>query len=160
VPYVSTLLASRDADTRFYATLVAAEIQNAGLVPALGQRIFDDDQGTRTLVLDVLKLFSRYAGIREVLDRVRAVARAPDRDVATRRIAVRALGEMRDSRAAPLLVKMLDQSDSQIAREAHRALVLLTRMDLGDVGKKWEVWLERNEGRHRIEWLIDALLAD
>ena len=79
-------------------------------MPSLGQRIFDDDQGTRSLVLDVLKMFSRYAGIREVLDRVRAVARAPDRDVPTRRVAVRALGEMRDSRAVPLLVKLLGET--------------------------------------------------
>ena len=72
-PYVASLLDDRDADVRFYATLLASEVPVAGLVKPLGQRIFDRDPGVQALVLDVLKMFRRFD---EELEEVRILLRA------------------------------------------------------------------------------------
>jgi len=43
---------------------------------------------------------------------------------------------------------------------ARRSLVTITRQDGGRDVKRWQAWWAQNAGRHRIEWLIDALMHD
>ncbi|MCS6799859.1 MAG: hypothetical protein NZ898_15315 [Myxococcota bacterium] len=161
VPYVASLLTARDADVRFYATLLSADLPHRDLVAPVGERVFDDDAGVAALALDVLRAATAFpAELERVLEGLRAEARMQRRDGARRLVAVRALGELRDTAAVPLLVDLLDAEDAALARVARRSLVLLTRCDLGDGSKRWREWLERNGSRHRIEWLIDALLDD
>ena len=159
-PYVASLLDARDADTRFYATLVASEIPHPLLVEPLGRRVFDEDAGTRTLALDVIRLFRHFAEFTDVLEAVRAEARVPGRDPVPRRLGARALGELRDAPSLDLLVDLLKEDDPALREAAARALVVLTRQDFSDSHRRWASWAERNGGRHRVEWLIDALVHD
>ncbi len=161
VLYVASLLEVDDADARFYATLLAAELVHPELVQPLGRRIFDEDDGTRALALDVLRLFRTCsAQIDELLRELRATARVRGKEPERRRIAVRALGELRDAGAVELLVETLADSDQATVEVAVRSLSLITRQDFGESVRRWQTWVERNRGRHRIEWLIDALLHD
>jgi|GEM_PF-1330449 len=157
-PYVASLLDGKEADSRFYATLLASEIVNGALLDALGRRVFDEDAGTRLLALDVLKRYQHLPEYASVLEMVRATARILHRDLARRRTAIRALAELRDARAAAMLITVLDDEDEGVRGEAHRALVVLTKQDFGDQRKRWEQWADKHAQRHRIEWLIDALL--
>ena len=157
-PYVASLLDGKEADSRFYATLLASEIVNGALLDSLGRRVFDEDAGTRLLALDVLKRYQHLPEYASVLEMVRATARILHRDLARRRIAIRALAELRDARAAAMLITVLDDEDEGVRGEAHRALVALTKQDFGDQRKRWEQWADKHAQRHRIEWLIDALL--
>jgi hypothetical protein len=43
---------------------------------------------------------------------------------------------------------------------AHEALVRITVQDLGVEQPPWLEWWEHNSSRHRIEWLIDALMHE
>jgi hypothetical protein len=159
VPYVASLLSSRDADSRFYATLVASEFVAPELMVPLSERIFDDDAGTQVLALDVLKRYSRHtAELEEILKGLRVEARVGTRSHVRRRVAARALGELRDQKALELLIDLLATSEPELVSAAHRALVTLTRQDFGDSMRRWQAWAERNSERHRIEWLIDGLL--
>src|SRR5262249_40398364 len=79
-------------------------------------------------------------------------------DVERRVSAIRILGELRDERAAELLVDLLADRGNGIPGQAHKSLVLVTRQDFGTDPAKWEGWLVANRDRHRVEWLIDALL--
>jgi hypothetical protein len=158
VAYLPSLLDHKDPEVRFYATLVAAEVVHPALLDALERRVFDDDPGIRALSLDVLKLYQLLPEYADALEQVRNTARWLNRDVGRRRVAVRALAELRDARAVPVLIHVLEDEDAGLRGEAHRALVVLTRQDFGPEKRRWEPWLERNAERHRIEWLIDALL--
>ena len=159
VPYVVSLIASRDAEVRFYATLLATELVSRELLAPLSQRVFDEDEGTRGLALDVLRLFSRWdRDVEEMLKAIRIEARVDRGDETRRLVAVRALGELRDGRALELLVDLLDDSNPRVATAAHRALVTITRQDFGDSLRRWAQWVEKNKSRHRIEWLIDGLV--
>jgi HEAT repeat protein len=128
------------------------------MVP-LSERIFDDDAGTQVLALDVLKRYSRHtAELEEILKGLRVEARVGTRSHVRRRVAARALGELRDQKALELLIDLLATSEPELVSAAHRALVTLTRQDFGDSMRRWQAWAERNSERHRIEWLIDGLL--
>ena len=159
VPYLASLISSRDADVRFYATLLSTELVHRDLLAPLSQRVFDEDEGTQRLVLDVLRLYARFErDVEEMLKAVRIEARVDRGDETRRLVGIRALGELRDTRAITLLVDLLGDANPRVVTAAHRALVTITRQDFGDSQRRWAQWAEKNEGRHRIEWLIDGLV--
>ena len=75
-------------------------------------------------------------------------------------VTIDALGEMRDPLVVPILLGALSYDDEDIGIAVRRALVLVTRQDFGRDSKKWLAWWRSASGRHRIEWLIDALTHD
>jgi hypothetical protein len=158
-PYVATLLRSDNPDTRYYATLLAPVFPHRELIAPLFELVFDPDEGVRSIVLDSLKGFRHFSrDVDEHLKIVRSRAQLPQRDPNTRRIAARALGELRDPKSLAILVELLRESDPQLPDAALYALRVLTRHDFGRAYRKWASWTERNGARHRVEWLIDALL--
>ena len=40
------------------------------------------------------------------------------------------------------------------------ALTVITRQDFGASSQKWQAWWDANRDRHRLEWLIDALMHE
>lgn len=157
-PYVATLLDAGQADRRFYATMVAGELVHHGLTAALAERVFDDDEGIRAAVLEILPRFRVFtAEWVEMLAQMRRAAKIRGRDPEKRRRAARALGALRDAGSARLLIELLDDEDHDLGEVAHRALVEIACEDMGSAARRWMPWLQKNERRHRIEWLIDAL---
>ncbi|WP_236520099.1 HEAT repeat domain-containing protein [Sandaracinus amylolyticus] len=157
-PYVASLLDVAQADRRFYATLVAGEIVHSTLVAALADRAFDDDDGVRAAALEILPRFRSFkAEWVETLAQLRRAAKIRGRDPEKRRRAARALGALRDAGSVRLLIELLDDEDQDLADVAHRALVEIACEDMGTAARRWMPWLQKNERRHRIEWLIDAL---
>ncbi|MEO0326176.1 MAG: hypothetical protein AAF447_24720, partial [Myxococcota bacterium] len=158
-PYVVSLLDVREADARYYALLLAAELPHRSLVLPLGRRLFDEDAQVRDLAIAVLRTLQRFPEeMADLLERVRASAKVPRQTPERRAAAARALGELRDPLALDLLVQLLRARERSIALAAHGALVNLTRQDYGDDAPAWAAWVRNNADRHRIEWLIDALL--
>ena len=147
------LLADPDRDQRFYAAVCLGGVRPRTALQPLAERIFDPDYGVRTVAIEVLATFSprdidqALAGVRPALhsddlDRMSAVTHA-----------VAALG---DVGALGDLVDVIGR-DPKRAEIARRALVALTRHDMGTSARRWRSWYDENRGRHRIEWLIDAL---
>ena len=93
----------------------------------------------------------------EALTVLRRTGRLRGKDGTRRLRAIAALGAIRDAGALRLLVDLLEDEDGAVVHAAHLALVDITCEDLGAGARKWAAWADRNESRHRIEWLIDAL---
>jgi len=159
VPYLASLLGSKDGDVRFYAALLCSEMVYLPLLLPLSECIFDEDEGTRLLVLDVLRHFWIFRrDMEEMLKMVRVEAKVTRQDPKRRLTAIRAVGELRDRKALELLIDLLGSTQTDLVTAAHRALVIITRQDFGTSARKWIQWAERSGDHHRIEWLIDALL--
>ncbi len=158
-PYLVTLFADEDADIRYYALVTAESIVHRDLVAPLGVRLFDTDDAVATLAMQLLRKHRRFhREHQEVLDKVRSTARSPRVSERRRALALEALGELRDARSLRALVQFLEQGPERLARAAHKSLVALTRQDFGPSAKRWQPWIEEHGRKHRIEWLIDALL--
>ncbi len=157
VPYVAAILGSAELEVRFYATMLANDMPNGGLVEALAARVFEDDEPLRKLACEALAKHRGMPEMAETLTVLRRTARIRGKDPTRRLRAIASLGAVRDAGALRLLVDLLEDEDGAVVHAAHLALVDITCEDLGAGARKWSAWADRNESRHRIEWLIDAL---
>ncbi len=156
VPYVVELLKDDDPETRYYATLVAAELPHPLLVEPLAATLFDDDQGVSRSALHALEAFQAQDGVDELKQSLRALAVASDADRRSRLLAMRALAVLRDEECIATLIPALAER-STLGEAAWRVLRMLTGQDFGTVQDDWRAWYEQNGSRPRIEWLIESL---
>ena len=153
--------ADPDADHREWALRLLGEIPSADSARAMIPRLLDDNRALRRAALDAAQMLMADADARRTLQqRLSETAAYEAQSIEVRTRAVRALADLRETQAIPALSRVLEQAPAQVAQEAKRALCILTRQDFGDDPRRWREWWKRNHGRHRIEWLIDALTHD
>lgn len=158
VPYLIPLLSDEDADTRYYATILAAEFVHSDLVQPVGRRLFDVDPGVRSNAYRALTiLYACEVEFNQLIERLRAAAR-DDRKLRPRVVSIEALGRLRDAGSLEFLISLLDDPEDEVIRVAHASLVRLSCQDFGTSKKKWASWLAKHGKRHRVEWLIDGLM--
>ena len=156
VPYIGELLKSEEAETRYYATLVAAELPHPGLLEPLAAALFDDDQGVSRSALYALELCRKQQGMEALKKSLCALALASDADQRSRLLAMRALAVLRDEQCIEALIPALSEH-SVLGEAAWRVLRMLTAQDFGNREADWRAWLMDNRGRSRVEWLIASL---
>jgi hypothetical protein len=71
--------------------------------------------------------------------------------------ALRALAELRDKSAVPVIIDLLDNKNEDIVAAAQASLIALTCEDLGRKSKRWLDWWEKMGGLSRVEWLLEGL---
>ena len=155
-PYVGELLKSDDPETRYYATLVAAELPHPLLIEPLAAALFDDDQGVSRSALYALEVFHEQEGVQGLKESLRALALASDTDQRSRLLAMRALAVLRDEGCVEALIPALSER-SVLGEAAWRVLRMLTAQDFGDREADWRAWFTEHGKRSRIGWLIDSL---
>ncbi len=156
VPYVAELLKSDDPETRYYASLIAAELPHPRLLEPLATALFDDDQGVSRSALYALEVFDEQEGIEVLKESLRELAVASDSDQRSRLLAIRALAVLRDEGCVEALIPALAEH-GVIGEAAWRVLRMLTAQDFGDRTSDWRAWFLANRTRSRVEWLIDGL---
>jgi hypothetical protein len=159
VPFVLPLLADANVERRYWATLLLTELAYPETIDALVPRLFDPDPSVRR----VARLAARAVGDvapDALIDRLGKQFNDPAAPSSRRLEMVDALGELRERLAVPILVEALADADDEVIGAARRALMVITRQDFARDAKKWLAWWHVNAPRHRIEWLIDALMHD
>lgn len=155
---VIPLMRSPQADVRYYATLFASDQVHPELLVPIAERLFDEDAQIRLMVRETLPAYRSLTQFAQVLGSLRTrmlEARAP---LPARLAAIDAISNLRDGQSVPALVELLAHADRQLSIPAHRALVAITCQDFGSNTKKWRIWYEDNQHRHRVQWLIDSLM--
>lgn len=159
LPFVLGRTEDADTESRFWATYLLTELVYADAIPALVARLFDDSKRVRRAARLVAHLLGEAApeALIAELDRI---VRDPKATPARRVVTLDALGEMRDPLVVPVLLGAMGYDDEDIELAARRALILVCRQDFGRDMRKWLAWWNAWSGRHRIEWLIEALNHD
>lgn len=158
VPSLVEALDSDDADRRFCALLCLHDVAHPSALPRLSTLVLGDDEGLHSAALEVLRAHRRFPEFASVGATLRTALREPRDSALVRRRAAAVLGELRDVDAVPLLIAALSDKDGPLALAAQRALMLITRQDFGTTAQHWVDWWSEASSRHRIEWLLDALL--
>jgi HEAT repeat protein len=112
----------------------------------------------RSLALEVLRSYAALPQYDVVVRAISDLTERPGKDPRRKRLAVEALGELRDGRTLRALIARLSDRDEQVVLAAHRALVTLTGQDFGSMIRRWETWAEGWGRAHRVEWLTESLL--
>ena len=149
------LLSDPAPDVRFHAALVLGSMRSEAAVAPLGELLFDADAAVRRMTNFALSSYPLSPEVEALFDRLRGELDSDD--IARVRAATFALGELRDVSSVPQLVDMLKHGDTEAVDLAHRALVLITKQDLGTTRWRWRRWWERARTLSRAEWLLEGL---
>ncbi len=156
-PHLLPLFGSRDSDVRFYAVFLFSEIKYPKALESLISRIFDSDRQISAIAIDVLRQYSAYSEFRWALQKVVDLLAGSSRDLETKRVAARALGDLGDPLAIGTLIRMLDSVDSKLVTQCHEALVKICFSDFGYSRARWLEWYQSAGESHRLEWAIEGV---
>lgn len=159
-PFLTETLESPDPEQRFYAILCLSEVIHPAAATALGQRLFDSDEPSRRLAMEALRSYRRLPEFDRVLRLLRNTLNDSNAAPERRRLAANGLADLRDGEALSVLISALGDSDASLRAVVRYSLVQLARQDFGENVAQWREWEERAAGRHRVEWLIEALAHD
>jgi len=161
VPFLKVRSADADAAVRAWTLRLLGELGGVEAARAIARRVDDEDEGVRQAALAGARLLHHDAEARaEIRSLLQATASDRQAAVAARLPALEALGRLRDPEAIPGLVALLEDPSETVGQSAHSALVALAFQDLGRDAEAWQRWWARSSGRHRVEWMIDALTHD
>ena len=161
VPFVAVRTADGDPMVRAWATRLLGEMPSAESAHAVARRLTDEDADVRRAALAAGGLLLVHAEAGEALQaKIAESVSDVTRPEENRHSLIEALAELRAPLVIPTLVRLLEDGSPDIVRSAHWALGVITRQDFGTKAAVWEQWWLANASRHRIEWLIDALLHE
>jgi HEAT repeat protein len=150
-----------EPDVRAWSTRLLGEMPAMESARAVARRFLDSDETVRRAALAAARLLQADEEARAALrDGLAQLAADHSQPEAVRLAAIEALAEVRDQRAVPRLIPLLGDKHAELAKHAHWALSVLAREDLGREPRVWHDWWRENGSRHRIEWLIDALMHE
>ncbi len=160
-PVLVVRTADADPNVRAWATRLLGEMANEDSARAIVRRFIDDEQEVRRAALAAGRLMQSSVEARSMIHIGLAELLAdPSRPEEQRHSLIEAIADLRDGRAIPTVLRLLEDRSTDIVRSAHWALVVLSRQDHGLSAAAWDEWWRQNSGRHRIEWLIDALMHE
>ncbi|WP_437299978.1 HEAT repeat domain-containing protein [Sorangium sp. So ce426] len=158
LPFMTVRSASPDPEVRLWATHVLGELTYPEAANALLPRLFDDSIAVRRIAIQsAASLIAAPPAGAPILQGLDHIARDREEASARRLAAIETMTEIRSGASVPALISALTDPHEAIAEAAARALVVVTRDDLGRDARRWLSWWSRNGERHRIEWIIDAL---
>ncbi|WP_433936107.1 hypothetical protein AB3662_15525 [Sorangium cellulosum] len=158
LPFMTVRSASPDPEVRFWATHVLGELPYPEAANALLPRLFDDNLAVRRIaVRSAALLIAAPPAGGPILQGLEHIARDREESPTRRLTAIDTTAEIRAGSAVPALISALTDPHEAIVEAAARALVVITRDDLGRDARRWASWWSRNGERHRVEWIIDAL---
>ncbi len=158
--FLTETLESPDPEQRYYATLCLSEVIHPPAATALGQRLFDSDTPTRRLAMDALRNYRRLPEFDRVLRMLRSVVTDVHAMAERRRLAATSIADLRDAEGISSLISALEDPDTSLRAVIRYSLSQLARQDFGEDVVRWREWEQAAAGRHRIEWLIEALSHD
>ncbi len=161
LPFISGRVSALDPEIRFWATHVLGELRYPEAATVLVPRLFDDDAAVRRIARrSATALVAAGAPGEPILLGLDNITRNADHPSPHRILAIETMGEIRSGAMVPALIAVLEGRAEDVADAARRALLLITRQDHARDARRWHDWWSRNSSRHRIEWLMDALMHE
>jgi HEAT repeat protein len=161
LPFVLSHVEDPVVENRFWATYLLTELVYPDTLEPILARVFDEEPRVRRAARAAARAFADVHPSM-IVERLELVAMDAAVARGRRLLAIEALGETREPGAVPALIRLLSDPDGEIATAVRSALTAITRQDFGgpSAAQKWQAWWDANRERHRLEWLIDALMHE
>lgn len=159
LPFVLSHVEDPEIEKRFWATYLLTELVYPEVLEPILNRLFDPEPRVRRAARAAARSFAE-AHPSTIVERLELVAMDGGEPRDRRALAIDALGETREALAVPALIPLLEDPDAEVTSAVRGALTTIVRQDFGPNSAKWRTWWEANKDRHRLEWLIDALMHD
>ena len=160
VPFVSVRTNDGDASVREWATRILGEMPAAAAGTAVAKRALDANAEVRRAAIDAARMLLSHDSAADALCEKLLENASQTDDHQTALSAIEAAAELRLRGAVPDLIELLGSKNAEIAQSALWALTIIARHDFGPDQAKWQDWWTGASGKHRVEWLIDALMHD
>ncbi|HWO11409.1 MAG TPA: HEAT repeat domain-containing protein, partial [Polyangiaceae bacterium] len=157
MPSITQRSEDPDARVRRWATLLLGEMPSAEACRAVVRRLADDVPRVHQAALDAARLLLAGPAAEAFRDTLFEVAKADDSPLTLRLRTLEHVAKLKDSASVPRLIAFLAADLEPVVHKALWALTVVTRRDHGRDASAWTDFWEQNRGRHRVEWLIDAL---
>jgi hypothetical protein len=159
LPFVIARIDDADVEVRFWTTYLLTELVYPEALEPLLRRLFDDDTRIRRVAGLAARAFSASLSSK-LVERLATIANDSTQARERRLLALLALTAARDGGAIPSIVPCIEDADEQVVQTASTTLSVLARQDFGHSAAAWTEWWELHGKRHRLEWLIDALVHE
>jgi hypothetical protein len=161
VPFLVVRTNDGDPVVRRWAAHLLGELQSPEGTHAVARRFFDTDEAVRRAALAAARLLLAHPDFGpQLVSEFAELAEDRAKGMGMRLASIEALGDLRHPLAVPALIRLLADGTPDIDEAARQALTVVARQDFGAQGAAWAEWWRGNGGRHRVEWLIDALTHD
>lgn len=158
LPHLRKELESATIANRFYATLLVGRSGDKALLGVLAERLYDPVGLVRQAAREALTPFLRQEGFAAIRTRIASDILLGEGERV--RQAAEAAAWFRSTEAVEPLIMLLKHRDPQQRDAALAALRKITLQDFGTSIRAWKRWLQKNEHRDRIEWLIESLVHE
>ena len=159
LPFVLPHLNVTDENARFWATYLISELPYVEAIAGVLPRLHDPVERIRKAARLAIRAIDRAHG--DVVAReLGRIVKDSNAEKQRRALMIDVLEELREPQAVPAFIHAMADGAEDLAQIARRALCTLTRQDFGTDIQRWASWWQKNGQRHRIEWLIDALVHD
>ncbi|MGH7327636.1 MAG: hypothetical protein ACREJX_04740, partial [Polyangiaceae bacterium] len=159
LPFVLPHLNVTDENARFWATYLITELPYVEAIAGVLPRLHDPVERIRKAARVAIRAIDRVHG--DIVAReLGRIVKDPSAEKQKRALMIDVLEELREPQAVPPFIHAMADGNEDLAQIARRALSTLTRQDFGTDIQRWAAWWQKNGQRHRIEWLIDALVHD
>ncbi len=154
-PSLMPLLTDHDPERRRAAVLLLGHFGDPAAQTSVADRVFDPHPRVSSVARRVLAKLRKRPELRQVVEMLRRalLSEIPERSVG----AARALGELHDVGAIPLLIQVLEASHVGRVTAAGQALAAITLERHGVSARRWLTWWKNSRGRPRAQWLIAGL---
>jgi hypothetical protein len=159
VPFLVVRTADSDPLVRAWSTRLLGELPSVEGARAVARRLLDGDDQVRRAAVTATRLLREDLEARKMIrDELTDLLLDAGRSAEARMSVIEAFADVRDVDAIPTLIRCLREKNADLARAARWALSVLSRQDFAEDGEGWTDWYKANASKHRIEWLIDALM--
>lgn len=154
-PVVLPALESPMPMQRLMAVYFCASVQVAGCAEKLIARLYDSYAPIRYLAADALRRYRDEASYQTLIESLFEQLRLPA--LAQQVTAIQIMGQLRETRAVPTLLRHVSDAQPILAHAAQSALAVICSQNFGSDALKWRSWWQINSGRSRTEWLLLGL---
>lgn len=150
------------SEDRFWAAHVLGEIVCVESAEVVATLLFDDDDSVRNVARRATAHLLAFVpdAADAVLPMLEQAARGSSDGPGRRFLALETLGELAIPSTLPALITLLSDPVRDFADAVHRTLVQITCQDFGREPRRWINWFAANASRHRVEWIMDALMHE